>query len=135
MRIRQERFPDSIHIYCVDLHLPEDQRRCPCHRCSLTPLGREPYDVVETLEYQPPKARIWVSRNYKYCCPECLQCGIFSDPHPRDQWAGRRFAPSVLAALLLIGYPFHSPYYRKRPFWSELVWYALRSTVACLPSA
>lgn len=122
---RNESLPENLERYEVVVDVPEDIRNCPEHG----PRELIGYDTTETLEYQPPKLRVRVTKYAKYACPQDPMCGVASPERPIGLVEGDRYDSSVAAEIITAKYGYHLPVYRQQDLFAGSGWTPARSTL------
>lgn len=120
-----ELFPAHIPRYEVRLELPLEARTCPTHGEK----KRFDYDRQESLEFEPPKARVRVTLIPKYVCEGEPACGVVQPPRPEGLVVGNRYATSVAAQIITSKYGFHLPIYRQQDIFAGTGWTPSRGTL------
>ena len=122
---RDESLPDHLERYEVVADVPDDIKNCPEHG-DRTLAG---YDLTETLEFEPPKLRVRVTKYPKYVCPGQAECGVASPERPTGLVEGDRYDSSIGAEILTAKYGFHLPVYRQQDLFAGSGWTPSRSTL------
>ncbi len=122
---RDESLPEGLPRYEVEVDVPEDVKNCPEHGpCEL--IG---YDTTETLEYEPPKLRVRVTKYPNYACPKDSACGVASPERAIGLVEGDRYDTSVAAQIITAKYGYHIPVYRQQDLFAGSGWAPARSTL------
>jgi transposase len=122
---RDESLPENLDRYEVEADVPEDVRKCPEHG----PRQLIGYDTTETLEFEPPKLRVRVTKYPKYACPKDSACGVASPERPIGLVEGNRYDTSVAAEIITAKYGYHLPVYRQQDLFAGSGWTPQRSTL------
>jgi len=122
---RDESLPENLERYEVEADVPEDVKNCAEHG----PRQLIGYDTTETLEYQPPKLRVRVTKYPKYACPQDPTCGVASPERPIGLVEGDRYDTSVAAQIITAKYGYHLPVYRQQDLFAGSGWTPARSTL------
>jgi transposase len=130
-RLLDEQLPEHIPTYQVDALVPDEVKICPTHG-ERTLIG---YDLIKTLEFEPPKLRVRLTRIAKYVCAQDEGCGVSSPPRPPGLVEGNRYDPSVAAEIITGKYGYHLPIYRQQDYFAGSGWTPSRSTLLNLLEA
>jgi transposase len=122
---RDESLPEHLERYEVIADVPDDVKNCPEHG-ERELIG---YDTTETLEFEPPKARVRVTKYPKYACKDKAECGVASPERPTGLVEGNRYGTSVAAQIITAKYGFHLPVYRQQDIFAGSGWTPARSTL------
>jgi transposase len=122
---RDESLPENLERYEVEADVPEDVKNCPEHG----PRRLIGYDTTETLEFEPPKLRVRVTKYPKYACPKDSACGVASPERPIGLVEGDRYDTSVAAEIITAKYGYHLPVYRQQDLFAGSGWTPQRSTL------
>jgi transposase len=122
---RDESLPENLERYEVEADVPEDVKNCAAHG----PRQLIGYDTTETLEYEPPKLRVRVTKYAKYACPQDPTCGVISPERPIGLVEGDRYDTSVAAEIITAKYGYHLPVYRQQDLFAGSGWTPTRSTL------
>jgi len=122
---RNESLPENLERYEVEADVPEDVKNCPAHG----PRQLIGYDTTETLEFEPPKLRVRVTKYPKYACPKDSACGVASPERPIGLVEGDRYDTSVAAEIITAKYGYHLPVYRQQDLFAGSGWSPPRSTL------
>jgi transposase len=122
---RDEVFPDFIPRYEVFVELPIEQQTCDQHGAKKL-IG---YDCTQSLEYEPPKLRVRVTKYGKYVCQGFPTCGVEQPQRPTGLVEGNRYDTSVAAQIITDKYCYHLPLYREQDRFASLGWTPSRSTL------
>jgi transposase len=122
---RNESLPENLERYEVEADVPEDVKNCPEHG----PRQLIGYDTTETLEFEPPKLRVRVTKYPKYACPQDSMCGVASPERPIGLVEGDRYDTSVAAEIITAKYGYHLPVYRQQDLFAGSGWTPQRSTL------
>jgi transposase len=122
---RDESLPEHLERYEVVVDAPEGVTNCSEHG----PRQLIGYDTTETLEYEPPKLRVRVTKYAKYACPQDPMCGVASPERPIGLVEGNRYDTSVAAEIITAKYGYHLPVYRQQDLFAGSGWTPSRSTL------
>ncbi|MBU1959597.1 IS66 family transposase [bacterium] len=122
---RNESLPENLERYEVEADVPEDVRNCPEHG----PRELIGYDTTETLEFEPPRLRVRVTKYPKYACPKDSTCGVASPERAVGLVEGDRYDTSVAAEIITAKYGYHVPVYRQQDLFAGSGWTPARSTL------
>ena len=122
---RNESLPENLERYEVEVDVPEDVKNCPEHG----PRTRIGYDTTETLEFEPPRLRVRVTKYPKYACPTASTCGVASPERALGLVEGNRYDTSVAAEIITAKYSYHLPVYRQQDLFAGSGWTPPRSTL------
>ncbi|MFH1416748.1 MAG: IS66 family transposase [Planctomycetota bacterium] len=122
---RDESLPENLERYEVEADVPEDVKNCPEHG----PRQLIGHDTTETLEFEPPKLRVRVTKYPKYACPKDSACGVASPERPIGLVEGNRYDTSVAAEIITAKYGYHLPVYRQQDLFAGSGWTPQRSTL------
>jgi len=122
---RNEQLPAHLERYEVIADVTEELRICPEHG-ERKLIG---YDLVETLEYIPPKLRVRVTKFPKYVCANEPDCGVAAAARPAGLVAGNRYDTSVAAEIVVGKRGYHLPIYRQEDYFAGSGWTPGRSTL------
>jgi transposase len=110
------RQPRSRNLGHLPDHLPRVERivdiadkRCPCCRGDLHPIGE---DVAERLDVVPAQFRVLVTRRPKYACRSC-QGTVVQAPAPGHVVEGGLPTEALVAQVVVGKYADHLPLYRQ----------------------
>ena len=124
---RDERLPEYLPRYEVTAPTPDDIKQCPKHG-ERTLLPESMWDVTETLEFEPPKGRVRVTKYPKYACENEPECGITSPERPTSLVEGNKYDSSIAAEIITGKYSYHLPLYRLQDYFAGIGWTPSRST-------
>jgi transposase len=124
---RDESLPEHLPRYEVVADVPEAEKNCPTHG-QRTQLPESMWDQTETLEYQPPKLNVRVTKYPKYACENEPQCGITSAERPTSIVEGNKYDTSIAAEIITGKYSYHLPLYRLQDYFGGCGWTPSRST-------
>ena len=119
------KFPEHLPRYETIVDLSEEQRE------GLKLMG---YDVVETLEFDPPKLKVRVTKYAKYTDPIDKKLGVVSPERPTGLVEGDRFDVSVGVEVVASKYFYHIPFYRLQDRFAGSGWTPSRSSLQNLES-
>jgi transposase len=122
---RSEALPGHLPRYEVEAPVPEELKHCSQHG----PRTLIDYDTVETLEYEPAKLRVRVTKYPKYACSGQAECGVASPQRPTALVEGNRYDSSVAAQIITAKYGYHLPIYRQQDVFAGSGWTPERSTL------
>ena len=122
---RNESLPEHLERYEVEVDVPDDIKNCPEHGDRKL----AGYDLIETLEFEPPKLRVRVTKYPKYVCSGQAECGVASPERPTGLVEGDRYDSSIGAEIITAKYGFHLPVYRQQDLFAGSGWIPSRSTL------
>lgn len=122
---RNEKLPEHLPRYEVELEVPDELKECPEHGPRII----IDYDVTETLEFERPKLRVRVTKIPQFACPDEPECGVVSPERPIGLVEGNRYDPSVAAEIITGKYGYHLPVYRQQDYFAGCGWTPSRSTL------
>jgi transposase len=124
-RPRNDRLPEHLPRYEVEVPVPDELLHCPLHG-ERKPIG---YDIVETLEFERPKLRIRVTKYPKLICANEPTCGVASPERVEGLVEGNRFDTSVAAEVITGKFAYHLTVYREQDYFAGSGWTPSRSTL------
>ena len=122
---RNEQLPAHLPRYEVTAPVPESVSHCPTHGERVV-MG---FDTTETLEFEPPKLKVRVTKYPKYACPNQPLCGIAQPERVSGLVEGNRYDVSVAAEIAVNKYASHLPLYRQQDRFASSGWTPSRSTL------
>jgi len=124
---RDEGLPAHLPRYEVTAEASESETSCPTHG-QRTLLPESMWDRTETLEFEPPKGKVRVTKYPKYVCDDHPECGIASPERPTGIVEGNKYDSSVAAEIITGKYSYHLPLYRLQDYFAGIGWTPSRST-------
>lgn len=124
---RNEKLPDHLPRYEVTASVPDEIKVCPIHG-ERTLLPESMWDRTETLEFEPPKLRVRVTKYPKYACDDEPECGIASPERPTGIVEGDKYGSSIAAEIITGKYGYHLPLYRLQDYFAGSGWTPSRGT-------
>lgn len=123
---RSEQFPAHLPRYEVTLQPTEQELRCLNHGEKMI-IG---YQSIETLEMEPPKLKVRVTKRPKLACRNHPECGVIQVSRPQaGLLEGDRFDTSVAVEILVAKWYHHLPLYRLQNIFASMGWCPSRSTL------
>lgn len=122
---RRENLPENLPRYEVEAEVTAEVKTCATHG-ERQLIG---YDTTETLEFEPPKLRVRVTKYGKFVCAGCETCGVQSPPRRLSLVEGDRYDSSVAAEIITGKYGYHLPIYRQQDYFAGSGWTPSRSTL------
>lgn len=124
-RTPEEQFPAHLPRYEVEVEVPEEVKTCHTHG-ERQLIG---YDTTQTLEYEPAKLKVRLTKYPKYACSGCAECGVHAPGRLPALVEGNRYDSSIAAQIITAKYGFHLPIYRQQDYFAGSGWMPARSTL------
>ena len=107
---RDEKLPEHLPRYEVTAEASDEMKSCPTHG-ERTLLPESMWDRTETLEFEPPKLKVRVTKYPKYACRRTIPSAASLRPNVRpESWKAtsttRASRPRSLPASTVITYRF-----------------------------
>jgi transposase len=124
---RDEQLPEHLPRYEVTAEASDETKSCPTHG-ERTLLPESMWDRTESLEIEPPKLKVRVTKYPKYACRDHPECGIASPERPTGIVEGNKYDSSIAAEIITGKYGYHLTLYRLQDYFAGSGWTPLRST-------
>jgi transposase len=124
---RDEQLPEHLPRYEVTAEASDETKSCPTHG-ERTLLPESMWDRTETLELEPPKLKVRVTKYPKYACRDHPECGIASPERPTGIVEGNKYDSSIAAQIITGKYGYHLTLYRLQDYFAGSGWTPSRST-------
>ena len=124
---RDESLPAHLPRYEVVAKIPESLKHCVEHG-ERTLLPEPMWDTTETLEFEPPRLKVRVTKYPKFACAGQPACGIASPERPTSLTEGDKYATSIAAEIITCKHGYHLPLYRLQDYFAGSGWTPSRST-------
>jgi transposase len=124
---RDEQLPEHLPRYEVTAEASDETKSCPTHG-ERTLLPESMWDRTESLEIEPPKLKVRVTKYPKYACRDHPECGIASPERPTGIVEGNKYDSSIAAQIITGKYGYHLPLYRLQDYFAGSGWTPSRST-------
>ena len=124
---RDEQLPEHLPRYEVTAEASDETKSCPTHG-ERTLLPESMWDRTESLEIEPPKLKVRVTKYPKYACRDHPECGIASPERPTGIVEGNKYDSSIAAQIITGKYGYHLTLYRLQDYFAGSGWTPSRST-------
>ena len=124
---RDEQLPEHLPRYEVTAEASDETKSCPTHG-ERTLLPESMWDRTESLEIEPPKLKVRVTKYPKYACRDHPECGIASPERPTGIVEGNKYDSSIAAEIITGKYGYHLTLYRLQDYFAGSGWTPSRST-------
>jgi transposase len=124
---RDEKLPEHLPRYEVTAGVSDEMKSCPTHG-ERTLLPESMWDTTETLECEPVKLKVRVTKYPKFACQDHPQCGIASPERPTGIVEGNKYDSSIAAQIITGKHGYHLPLYRLQDYFAGSGWIPPRST-------